>query len=478
MSKKIIPVLLCGGSGTRLWPLSRKSYPKQFVQMIGDGSLFQQAARRLSGIEFAEPMIVTNSDFRFIATQQLAEVGIDPGAVLIEPDARNTAPALLAAALVAAQEDNDALILAAPSDHYIEQAEVFRETVLRGADAAMAGDVVTFGISPDRPETGYGYLELSEGDQSNAVPLKRFVEKPEAQRAKEMLDAGNFMWNSGIFLFAAGTLIDAFSQHAPEMLDHVKAAVEDAEEDLGFLRLAAGPWGKCEDISIDFAIMEKISNLSVVVHKGDWSDLGGWEALRDHGQADGDGVVTSGLVSAQDCSNSLLRSESDQLRLVALGLENVVAVAMQDAVLISSRDRAQDVGTLVKAMRKEEIRQADTFPVDHRPWGFFETLTLGGRFQVKRIVVNAGAALSLQSHMHRSEHWIVVAGTARVTIDDDIILLAENESVYIPLGAKHRLENPGKVPMELIEVQTGVYLGEDDIVRYEDIYARKDGPKG
>ncbi|MEO0370684.1 MAG: mannose-1-phosphate guanylyltransferase/mannose-6-phosphate isomerase [Pseudomonadota bacterium] len=478
MAQKIIPVLLCGGSGTRLWPLSRKSYPKQFVQMIGEGSLFQQAAKRLSGSEFAAPMIVTNSDFRFIATQQLAEIGVDPGSVLIEPDARNTAPALLAAALVAAGQDPDALILAAPSDHFIEKADVFRETVLRGADAAQAGNIVTFGIAPNRPETGYGYLELDEGDQANAVPLRRFVEKPEAARAQEMLNAGTFMWNSGIFLFGAKTLIEAFVDHAPQILDHVKAAVDGAETDLGFLRLAADPWGQCDDISIDYAIMEKIRNLSVVVHRGDWSDLGGWEALREHGQADADGVVTSGLVTAQDCSNSLLRSESDQLRLVALGLEDVVAVAMQDAVLIASRDRAQDVGHLVKIMRKDEIRQADTFPVDHRPWGFFETLTLGGRFQVKRIVVNAGAALSLQSHMHRSEHWIVVAGTARVTIDENIILLAENESVYIPLGAKHRLENPGKVPMELIEVQTGVYLGEDDIVRYEDIYARKDGPKG
>ncbi|MEO0891761.1 MAG: mannose-1-phosphate guanylyltransferase/mannose-6-phosphate isomerase [Pseudomonadota bacterium] len=479
MAKTIIPVLLCGGSGTRLWPLSRKSYPKQFVQMIGEGSLFQQAALRLSGKGFAAPMIVTNADFRFIATQQLSEIGVDPGAVLIEPEARNTAPALLAAALVASKQDPDALILAAASDHFIEQAEVFRATVMRGAEAAARGDIVTFGITPDRPETGYGYLELDgTDDTSSTVPLKRFVEKPEVARAEEMLKAGTFMWNSGIFLYSAKTLVDAFAAHAPEMMKHVQTSVNDAETDLGFLRLAQEPWSRCEDISIDYAIMEKVSNLSVVVHKGDWSDLGGWEALREHGAADGNGVVTSGPVTAQDCSNSLLRSESAHMRLVALGLEDVVAVAMQDAVLVARRDRAQDVGKLVKEMRKEDVRQADTFPVDHRPWGFFETLTLGGRFQVKRIVVNAGAALSLQSHMHRSEHWIVVAGTARVTVDDDVILLAENQSVYIPLGAKHRLENPGKVPMELIEVQTGVYLGEDDIVRYEDIYARKDGPKG
>lgn len=478
MAQDIIPVLLCGGSGTRLWPLSRKSYPKQFVQMIGDGSLFQQAANRLSGPGFAAPIIVTNSDFRFIVTQQLAEIGIDPGTVLIEPDARNTAPALLAAALVAAMENPETLILAAPSDHYIEQASTFRETIMRGVDAATTGDIVTFGISPNKPETGYGYLELDDGNQDDVLQLKRFVEKPDAVRAQEMLDAGHFLWNSGSFLFSAKTLIEAFAEHGPDMLNHVKASVEQVEADLGFQRLAAEPWAKCQDISIDFAIMEKIKNLSVVTHKGDWSDLGGWEALRAQGNADADGVVTSGDVSALDCSNSLFRSESDQVRLVALGLENVVAVAMQDAVLVSSRDRAKDVGYLVKDMRKQHVRQADTFPVDHRPWGFFETLTLGGRFQVKRIVVNAGAALSLQSHMHRSEHWIVVAGTARVTVDEDVVLLAENESIYIPLGAKHRLENPGKVPMELIEVQTGTYLGEDDIVRYDDMYARKDGPKG
>ena len=479
MADDIIPVLLCGGSGTRLWPLSRKSYPKQFVPMIGDGSLFQQAAQRLSGPGFATPIIVTNSDFRFIATQQLAEIGVDPGAILIEPDARNTAPALLSAALVAAQSDPDALILAAPSDHFIQQPGVFRDTVMRGADAARDGDIVTFGIAPDKPETGYGYLELAATDGgTDTVPLTRFVEKPELSKAEEMLAAGNFMWNSGIFLYSAKTLIDAFAEHAPGTLELVQQAVDQAEADLGFLRLAPEPWAQCEDVSIDYAIMEKVKNLSVVVHQGDWCDLGGWEALREHGQSDADGVVTSGPVTAEDCSNSLLRSESEHLRLVALGLNDVVAVAMQDAVLISSRERAQDVGKLVKTMRQENLRQADTFPVDHRPWGFFETLTLGGRFQVKRIVVKPGAALSLQSHMHRSEHWIVVNGTARVTIDENVILLSENQSVYIPLGAKHRLENPGKVAMELIEVQTGAYLGEDDIVRYEDIYARKDGPKG
>ncbi|SLN29770.1 Alginate biosynthesis protein AlgA [Roseovarius albus] len=479
MANNITPVILCGGSGTRLWPLSRRSYPKQFVPIVGDGSLFQQSAKRCHGNGYNAPVVVTNSDFRFIVTQQLASEGIDPGAILIEPDARNTAPALLAAAFVVAQSDPEGLILAAPSDHYIEQPEVFRQTVARGTEAAAQGRIVTFGIAPDRPETGYGYLELGEMAEGAAVhPLTRFVEKPNEVRATEMLTAGNFMWNSGIFLYSAKTLIAAFETYQPELLSNVRKAVEEAQADLGFLRLAPEPWGESEDISIDYAIMEKVDNLSVVIHDGDWSDLGGWEAVRQHGNADENGLATSGPVTAVECSNTLLRSESDAQQLVGLGLDNIVAIAMPDAVLVADRSRVPDVGKVVKTLRAENVVQADTFPKDHRPWGFFETLTLGERFQVKRIVVNPGAALSLQSHVHRAEHWIVVSGTARVTIDDDVKLVTENQSVFIPLGAVHRMENPGKVPMELIEVQTGSYLGEDDIIRYEDVYSRGQGAKG
>lgn len=479
MADAITPVILCGGSGTRLWPLSRKSYPKQFVPMIGEGSLFQQCARRYAGKVFGAPVVLTNADFRFIVSQQLSAEGIEPAAILIEPAARNTAPAILAAALTVARDDPARLVLAAPSDHFIQQAEIFRETVARGADAARSGRIVTFGVAPDRPETGYGYLELESGAEgSAAVPLKRFVEKPSRERAEEMVAAGNFMWNSGIFLFAAQTLIDAFEQLAPKMLKQVRRAVEDAVPDLGFLRLSPDPWMTCEDISVDYAIMEKADNLSVTVHDGDWSDLGGWEAVRQHGEMDETGLVADGSVTAVDCEGSLLRSESEGLRLVGLGLRNIVAVAMPDAVLVADRSQVQDVGRVVKTLRAENVPQADAFPKDHRPWGFFETLILGGRFQVKRIVVNPGAALSLQSHVHRAEHWIVVSGTARVTVDDEVRLVSENESVFIPLGAVHRLENPGRMPMELIEVQTGSYLGEDDIVRYEDVYARKEGPRG
>jgi mannose-1-phosphate guanylyltransferase/mannose-6-phosphate isomerase len=477
MSDLITPVILCGGSGTRLWPLSRKDYPKQFVQMIGEGSLFQQSVRRLSGDGFAAPVAITNSDFRFTVTQQLSEVGIDPGAILIEPEARNTAPALLAAALHVAATDPDALILAAPSDHFITDAATFRATVHRGIAAARAGQIVTFGIKPTRPETGYGYLELGAGSEA-ALPLRRFVEKPDKARAEAMLAAGGYLWNAGIFLYSAATLIAAFAAHAPDILSHVRAAFAAARTDLGFLRLDADHWARCADISVDFAIMEKADNLSVVAHDGDWSDLGGWEAVLHHSQADSDGVATQGPVLPIGCRDSLLRSESEAVQLVGLGLENIVVVAMPDAVLVADRAHVASLGDVVKIMRKAALPQADTFPKDHRPWGFFEALTLGERFQVKRIVVNPGAALSLQSHMHRAEHWIVVAGTAKVTIDGKVTLVRENQSVYVPLGAVHRMENPGKVPMELIEVQTGSYLGEDDITRYEDVYARGQGAKG
>ncbi len=477
-SKSITPVILCGGSGTRLWPVSRKSFPKQFITLVGDGSLFQQSSGRLSGAGFAAPLIVTNSDFRFIATQQLAEMGIDPGAVLIEPQARNTASALLAAAIVQAQSDPNGLMLAAPSDHYITQADAFRESVKRGIAAAEAGQIVTFGITPDKPETGYGYLELGSTEANGAVPLKRFVEKPQLAEAERMLAAGGYLWNAGIFMYSAQTMIDAFAAHAPDTLAHVQAAVDAAQADLGFLRLDPDAWAKCADISVDFAIMEKVDNLSVIEHHGDWSDLGGWNAVHQHADVDPDGVAAQGSALAIDCKDTLLRSDNDALQIVGLGLENIVAVAMPDAVLVADRSRVSELGDVVKEMRKAAIPQADTFPKDHRPWGFFETLILAGRFQVKRIVVTPGAALSLQSHVHRSEHWIVVAGTAKVTIDDTVQLVCENESVYIPLGAVHRMENPGKVPMELIEVQTGSYLGEDDIVRYEDVYSRGQGAKG
>ncbi len=479
----ITPVILCGGSGTRLWPVSRKSFPKQFIDLIGEGSLFQQSSSRLSGAGFGAPIIVTNSDFRFVVTQQLQDAGLEIGTVLIEPSARNTAPALLAAAVLLAQTDPASLMLAAPSDHYITQADVFCDSVQRGIEAAQAGQIVTFGITPDRPETGYGYLELGDTETQGATALKQFIEKPEKPEAERMLAAGGYLWNAGIFMYTAQTMIDAFATHAPDMLAQVRTTVGKAEPDLGFLRLDPEAWGECEDISVDFAIMEKVNNLSVIAHTGDWSDMGGWNAVHQHAEKDNNGVATQGHSHAVDCKDTLLRSESDAVQLVGLGLENIVAVAMPDAVLVADRSRTSGLGEVVKQMRAAQVPQADTFPKDHRPWGFFETLILSSSFQVKRIVVNPGAALSLQSHKHRSEHWVVVVGTAKVTVGEtmetlNVQLVQANESVYIPLGAIHRMENPGDTPMELIEVQTGSYLGEDDIIRYEDVYARGQGAKG
>ena len=477
----ITPILLCGGSGTRLWPLSRKSYPKQFVPLTGETTLFQASAARLSGPGFAAPLVLTGSDFRFIVTEQLAAAGIDPGAVLIEPEGRNTAPAVLAAALWLERSDPEALMLVAPSDHVVPDAAAFRAAVEAGAEAARAGRLVTFGIRPDRAETGYGYLELAEdpGDfTARPLALKRFVEKPDAAGAAEMLAAGTYLWNAGIFLFSVQTILAAFRAYAPGLIDPVQAALAEGQPDLGFFRLAPEPWAGAEDISIDYAVMERADNLSVVPFAAGWSDLGGWDAVWREAPRDGRGVAVSGPATALDCDDTLLRSEDSRLEVVGIGLKNIVAVAMPDAVLVADAARAQEVKQAVAALKAKGAAQAESFPLDHRPWGWFESLVIGDRFQVKRIHVHPGAALSLQSHHHRSEHWIVVEGTAKVTVDGEVKLVTENQSVYIPLGAVHRMENPGKVPMVLIEVQTGSYLGEDDIIRYEDVYARGQGAKG
>jgi mannose-1-phosphate guanylyltransferase/mannose-1-phosphate guanylyltransferase/mannose-6-phosphate isomerase len=471
----ITPILLCGGVGTRLWPLSRKSYPKQFAQLLGKESLFQASARRLSGAGYGAPVVVSNSDFRFIVTEQLADAGIDPGAVLIEPEGRNTAPAVLAAALWLEKTDPDGLMLVAPSDHVIPDAKAFRAALDIGEQAALAGQIVTFGITPTHAETGYGWLELDRVPDSatQALDLVRFVEKPDAEIAQDMLDQGRFLWNAGIFLFSVATILDAFRTHAPELMDPVQAAVDQGRPDLGFLRLDPGTWAKVPEISIDYAVMERAANLSVVPYGAGWSDLGDWGAVWREMGPDGDGVARAGNATAIGCQDTLLRSESDGLELVGIGLKGIVAIAMPDAVLVADASRTQEVKEAVTALKARGAKQATAFPKDHRPWGWFETLVLADRFQVKRIVVHPGAALSLQSHHHRSEHWIVVSGTAKVTVDDTVKLVSENQSIYVPLGAVHRMENPGKVPMVLIEVQTGAYLGEDDIIRYEDVYARE-----
>lgn len=470
---KIFPVILCGGAGTRLWPLSRKTYPKQFSPLLGQQSLFQRSALRCSGAAFAKPIVVTGDPFRFIVVEQLAAVQIDPAAILIEPTPRNTAPAILSAALWAQTTDPDAMLLVLPSDHVIPDETLFRTAVQAGVASAQDGSIVSFGITPDRPETGYGYLEV-DGAARALVPmaLKSFVEKPDLARAQAMLADGRHLWNAGIFLFSARTLIRAFETHAPAILAAVRASVAGATRDLGLVRLDPAAWEQAEDVSIDYAIMEKSENLVAVPFNGLWSDLGGWEAVWKESGPDLDGNVVSDNATALACSGSLLRSEDEGLHLVGLGLTDIIAVAMPDAVLVAHKSHAQAVKTVVSALKSKGAVQAETFPRDHRPWGWFESLVMGPRFQVKRICVKPGGALSLQSHHHRAEHWVVVEGTARVTVGETAKLVTENESVFVPLGAVHRLENPGKVPVMLIEVQTGTYLGEDDIIRYEDVYSR------
>lgn len=482
MTNLINPVLLCGGSGTRLWPLSRKSHPKQFVKLLGEESLLQSSARRLSGTGFAPPYVVTNSDFRFMVVEQLAAVEIAPQQILIEPSARNTAAAICAATVALDAKNGDSLMLVAPSDHVIPDAEGFRETVEAAAPTALEGQIVTFGIRPDRAETGYGWLELtkraSEGSSPAPRPLSSFVEKPNTETAEALLAGGMHLWNAGIFLCSTSTILEAFAEYAPETLDGVRSAYVQAKTDLGFTRLADEPWSQLEDISIDYAVMELAQNLSVMPYSGSWSDLGDWRSMWREGDADDDGVVTNGPSTALDCKNTLLHATTETQELVAMGLEDIIAVAMPDAVLVAHKDRAQDVKNAVGELKAKGASQADTLPRDYRPWGWYERIALGQRFQVKRIVVNPGAALSLQSHNHRAEHWVVVKGSAKVTISNNVQTITENQSVYIPTGTIHRLENPGKIPMTLIEIQTGSYFGEDDIIRYDDVYDRGQGAKG
>jgi mannose-1-phosphate guanylyltransferase/mannose-6-phosphate isomerase len=469
----ITPVILCGGSGTRLWPVSRKAYPKQFAPLLGAESLYQATLRRLTGPDFDRPLVMTNDAFRFTAVEQAAAIGMSDARIVVEPSMQDTAPAILAAALCLADKP-DTVMLIAPSDHVIGDEAAFRTAVQAAAAAALdTGALITFGITPDRPETGYGYLELGAQPQDGAaVPLSSFREKPDLATAEGFLAGGRHLWNSGMFLFRVGDLLAAYEAHAADLLAPCRAALDGSAEDLGFLRLGAEGYAAARKVSFDYAIMEPAEKVMAVPFSGGWSDLGAWDAILNAEGADAQGNASRGAVTAIDCTDTYLRSEEPGMRLVGLGLDGMVAVAMRDAVLVADKSRAQDLKRVVDELRAASVPQADDYPRFHRPWGWYETLCIDARFQVKRIMVKPGGVLSLQSHHHRSEHWIVVAGTAEVTIGEEVSLVTENQGVYIPLGTVHRMANPGRVPMYLIEVQTGTYLGEDDIVRYEDIYNR------
>lgn len=472
-SAQIHPVILSGGAGTRLWPLSRALYPKQLLSLTSNRTLLQEtAARNLVDSGFAAPIVICNHEHRFFIDEQLSAVDIKPQQIILEPVARNTAPAITVAALWLASRDPDALMLVQPSDHVIGSVDNFHRAVVAGMAAAEAGRLVTFGVTPHRADTGYGYIQVGApiNGTGNVLSVDRFIEKPGRDMAERFVASGSFYWNSGIFLLGVRHYLDELQRLHPAILDACKRALDGGRSDLNFLRLEEIAFSDAPTLSVDHAVMEHTDRAAVIPVDMAWSDIGSWQALREVNTPDENGNVIEGDVVLNNVKNCYIRAE-DRL-VAAIGLEDVVIVATDDAVLVSRADCAADVSQVVANLRKRNRKE----PLEHttifRPWGYFHTVDSGDRFQVKRIMVKPGATLSLQKHLHRSEHWVVVRGTARIQRDGETTLLRENESVYIPIGMEHRLENPGKVPLHLIEVQSGGYLGEDDIVRISDNYGR------
>ena len=469
--KAIRPIILSGGAGTRLWPTSRALHPKQFMPLTSERTMIQETALRVSDSErFLPPVVVCNEEHRFTVASELQQVGISPEVEVLEPVGRNTAPAIAAAAALCAAHDPEELLLVLPADHHIARPDLFLDVIAQGAGLAEEGKLVTFGIVPDAPETGFGYICAGEATGEGGFAVDAFVEKPDADTARGYLDAGGYFWNAGIFLFRADRMIRELEALAPDIWRHAARAVTTGRLDLDFLRLSAEAFELCPSDSIDYAVMEHTKDAVVVPADIGWSDVGSWTALWDIGDKDAHGNVVSGDAVMQETQNTFIRAES---RLVAtIGVDDLIVVETSDAVLVARRDKVQDVKAVVARLKAEGRAEHEVHARVHRPWGFYEGLDTGERHQVKHLMIKPGAAISLQMHHHRAEHWVVVNGTARVTVGDDTRLLSENESVYIPIGATHRLENPGKMPLSIIEVQSGSYLGEDDIVRFDDVYGR------
>jgi mannose-1-phosphate guanylyltransferase / mannose-6-phosphate isomerase len=469
---KIVPVILSGGSGTRLWPVSRESFPKQLWPLISEHTLLQETALRARGDRFAPPIVVCNQEHRFLIAEQLRATGIAYPRILLEPVGRNSAPAIAAAAALVAEHDPDAVLWLLAADHVIGDTAALHKSLATAAAAARTGRIVTFGMRPTAPETGYGYIAIGPAldDVPGAYAVARFIEKPDPAKAALLATDGKHLWNSGMFVFTARTLLEELETHAPDVLHAVRRSVAERQADLDFTRLGIEAFTACPSISLDYAVAEKTSRAAVVPADIGWSDIGSWGALWELGRKDAQGNVAVGDVLLEAARNCYVRS--DGMLATVVGLEDAVVVVTEDAVLAMHRDHAQDVKKVVDRLKASGRHEAVAHNRLYRPWGFFETLIQGERFQVKRIVVSPGRKLSLQKHFHRAEHWVVVNGSALVTRDDETFLVRENESVYLPLGCVHRLENPGKIPLALIEVQSGAYLGEDDIVRLDDVYNR------
>ncbi|MDG0980088.1 MAG: mannose-1-phosphate guanylyltransferase/mannose-6-phosphate isomerase [Halieaceae bacterium] len=471
----IVPVVLSGGTGSRLWPVSREGHPKQFLPLVTDASLLQDTVSRVNGLTDQAPIVVGNEEHRFMLAEQLRAIGVTPAALILEPSGRNTAPAVALAALYAQRSSAEGcLLLVLPADHAISDVAAFQAAVVQAAKVAEQGRLMTFGVVPTTPETGYGYIKAGADISGSAQTIEAFVEKPDLASAQQYLSSGNFLWNSGMFLLPAHVYLDELQRLAPDIYQACVEAIEGGTQDLDFCRPDAQAFANSPSDSIDYAVMEHTKKGAVLPLDCGWNDVGAWSALWSIQAKDERGNVSQGDVLLNDCDNSYFRSSE---RLIAgVGLQDMVVVETADAILVSHRDQVQEVKSIVNTLKLQKRSEVSLHQEVFRPWGSYETLVLADRFQVKRIVVKPGAKLSLQMHHHRAEHWIVVKGTAEVTCEDRVFMLAEDESTYIPLGHKHRLANPGKIPLELIEVQSGSYLGEDDIVRFDDTYGR--APQG